>query len=139
MSARSHSFSSATVEVRPSPINGLGLFAAAPLPGRRKLGELSGTLVSVPAARKAIAQLEKIYYIEVSRRYALDCADGNGFKHLNHSCAPNCYLRIFRRRVEVYTLREIDAGAELTIDYGLTPHKGGMKCQCGANDCRRSL
>jgi SET domain-containing protein len=80
-----------------------------------------------------------IYLVEVSRRYALDCQDGNEFKHLNHSCEPNCYLRIIRRVVEVYTLRQITPGTELTIDYGLTPHRQGMDCRCGSVKCRRSI
>lgn len=125
--------------VRASKIQGRGLFAAANLPGRRKLGEISGELVKLPQARKAIEMAPHIYFIELSRRWALECSQGNPFKHLNHSCAPNCYLRIFRRRVEVYTLRRIPAGAELTVDYGVTPHQGGMRCACGACNCRKIL
>jgi len=127
------------VVARVSPIHGRGLFAQIDLPARRKLGELSGRLIRLPQARKAVAQLPVIYLVEVSRRYALDCQDGNAFKHLNHSCEPNCYLRIYRRVVEVYTLRKITRGTELTIDYGLTPHAQGMQCHCGKPNCRRSI
>ena len=109
------------------------------LPARRKLGELSGRLIRLPQARKAVAQLPVIYLVEVSRRYALDCQDGNVFKHLNHSCEPNCYLRIYKRAIEVYTLRKISRGTELTIDYGLTPHEEGMNCRCGKPKCRRRI
>lgn len=128
-----------SVEVRVSRIDGRGLFAALSLPGRRKLGEISGSLVTLPHARTAVVKSPKIYLIELSRRYALDCSQGNAFKYLNHSCAPNCYLRVFRRRVEVYTLHRIKAGTELTVDYGVTPHKQGMKCRCGAALCRQIL
>jgi hypothetical protein len=107
------------------------------LPRRRKLGEISGTLERLPRARAVVANLPKIYLIELSRRYALDCARGNSFKYLNHSCEPNCYLRTCGKRVEVYTLHHIKAGTELTVDYGVTPHKTGMKCACGAARCRR--
>lgn len=81
----------------------------------------------------------EIYLVEVSRRFALDCSTGNKFRHLNHSCEPNCYLRVFRRRVEVYTLRRIRAGSELTLDYNVTPHRGGMRCHCGSARCRKKL
>ncbi len=127
------------MKVRVSRINGRGLFAAFDLPGRRKLGEVSGSLVRLPHARTAVVESPKIYLIELSRRYALDCSQGNAFKYLNHSCAPNCYLRVFRRRVEVYTLHRIKAGTELTVDYGVTPHKKGMNCACGAAQCRQKL
>ena len=127
------------VAVRTSRINGRGLFAVIDLPRRRKLGEISGTLERLPRARAVVANLPKIYLIELSRRYALDCARGNSFKYLNHSCEPNCYLRTCGKRVEVYTLHHIKAGTELTVDYGVTPHKTGMKCACGAARCRRIL
>jgi hypothetical protein len=130
---------SSATEVRASPIQGRGLFATTSLPGRRKLGEISGQLVKLPQARKGIEHAERIYFIEVTDTWALECSSGNQFKHLNHSCTPNCYLRIIGKRVEVYTLRSISCGEELTVDYGETPHKGGMRCHCGALKCRAIL
>lgn len=127
------------VRVGRSGIEGRGVFAAVDLPPRRKLGELTGDLVRLPQARRAIEGDARIYFVELSRRWALDCTRGNAFKHLNHSCAPNCYLRTFRQRLEVYTLRQLPAGTELTVDYGQTPHRGGMRCHCGAPRCRGRL
>lgn len=123
------------IVVRDSKINGRGVFATGLLPKRRKLGEISGDLVQLPQARQAVERCSKIYFIELSRRLALDCSRGNDFKHLNHSCLPNCYLRVHLNRVEVYTLRKIPAGSELTVNYGVTPHVGGMICSCGAAGC----
>ncbi|MBL6750320.1 MAG: SET domain-containing protein-lysine N-methyltransferase [Nevskia sp.] len=124
------------VAARRSPLNGTGLFARTRLPARRKIGELSGTLVRLPAAWATVAGARKIYLVQVSARYALECSDGNDFKFLNHSCEPNCFLRVYRRRVEVYALRSLAAGTELTVDYGQTPHRNGMRCTCGAARCR---
>ena len=125
--------------VRRSPINGRGVYTTAELPGRRKLGELSGTLVRLPQAMREAVDRKKIYLVQVSQRYALDCSAGNRLRFLNHSCAANCYLRVYRRRVEVYTRIGIPAGAELTVDYGATPHRRGMACRCGAPGCRGRL
>lgn len=125
----------AGIVVRTSRINGRGVFARSVLPRRRKLGEISGQLVRLPEARTAVERNPRIYLIELSRRLALDCSRGNSFKHLNHSCLPNCYLRISRNRVEVYSLKAIPAGSELTVNYGVTPHVGGMICSCGAARC----
>ncbi len=124
------------VKVRNSRINGRGLFATADLPGRRKLGEISGQVVKLPGAWKTVEQSDKIYLIELNPRQALECSTGNSFRYLNHSCAANCYMRIIRNRVEVYTLRPVKAGAELTVNYGMTPHKDGMRCGCGAPNCK---
>jgi len=125
--------------VRTSPIHGRGLYAAVPLPARKKLGEVGGRLVKLPQARAKIETRAEIYLVEINRRLALDCSGGNEFKHLNHSCEPTCYLRIFKTRVEVYALKQMTRGHELTIDYGVTPHKGGMVCLCGSLKCRRKI
>jgi SET domain-containing protein len=127
------------VKVGISPIQGLGVFALRELPARKKVGQLGGRLVRLPAARRAVENSPQIYLVEISRRFALDCGAGGDFKHLNHSCEPNCFLRLYRRTIEVYTLRAIPHGVELTIDYGLTPHKGGMRCRCGSSRCRAAI
>jgi uncharacterized protein len=122
-----------------SRLDGRGLFARGELPARRKLGEISGELVALPGAWNTAAGRKKIDLVQVSARRALDCSRGNHFKYLNHSCAPNCYLRVYKRKVEVYTLRRIEPGAELTVDYGETPHDRGMRCRCGAPACRGTV
>ncbi len=127
------------LHVRRSGINGRGLFAGAALPGRRKLGEISGQLVRLPAALRKVERADKIYLIELSEHQALECSAGNRFRFLNHSCAANCYMRIIRNRVEIYTRRPIRAGTELTVDYGATPHRNGMRCACGAANCKGVL
>jgi hypothetical protein len=124
------------MEVRDSAIHGQGIFIKIGIDGRYKLGEINGELVRLPGARKKIETQSAIYFIELSDEWALDCSQGNILKFLNHSCKPNCYLRIYRNKVEVYSLGKIEAGTELTIDYGETPHKYGMKCNCGVEDCR---
>ena len=127
------------VKVRNSRINGRGLFASADLPGRRKLGEISGEVVRLPGAWKKVEKSDKIYLIELNQRQALECSTGNSFRYLNHSCSANCYMRIIRNRVEIYTRHPVRAGAELTVNYGATPHKDGMRCACGAANCKGLL
>lgn len=127
------------VSLRPSPIHGLGAFAEAPLPARRKIGEVAGRIVDAPRALKRVARSRRIYFIQLDERHGLDCSRGNALGKLNHSCRPNCYLRVIGHRVEVYALRPIGRGEELLIDYGQTPHDGGMKCDCGARECRGRL
>ena len=106
------------------------------LPARRKIGEVGGRRVSLPRALRRVERDDRIYLVELDERTALDCSRGNAFGKLNHRCSPNCYLRVIRRRVEVYTLRAIRAGEELTVDYGVTPHRHGMVCRCGSGSCR---
>ena len=129
----------ADLVARASRINGRGVFARRALPARRKVGEVTGQLVRLPAARRRVENRRRIFLVELTTRTALDCSAGNVLRHLNHACAPNCYLRVRGYAVEVYTLRQLAAGEELTIDYGQTPHRRGMRCTCGAPGCRRRL
>jgi SET domain-containing protein len=125
--------------VRSSPIHGRGLFAVDPIPRRMKLGELSGVLRRLPDFRNQVKGREVIHLVEISRRWALDCSQGNHFRHLNHRCIANCYMRLANRRVEIYSRRAIPAGEELTVDYRETIHPDGMPCHCGAPGCRSRL
>lgn len=125
--------------VRRSHIHGRGLYTTTGIVRRCKLGELTGALRQLPAARQEHQRRAVMQLVEFSRRWALDCTHGNAFRHLNHSCQANCYLRRFHRRVEVYSRGPIPAGSELTVDYGETMHRGGMTCRCGAAGCRSNI
>ncbi len=122
--------------VRKSRINGRGLHTLSDLPSRRKVGEITGTRVRNRVAWKQVAQQEKIFLVALDDQFSLDISQANSFKDMNHSCQPNCYLRIIDGRIEVYTLHKIPAGSELTVDYEETPHPHGMPCSCKAPNCR---
>ena len=125
-------------EVRParSVIEGRGAFAAATIPKRAKIGEITGELISIKTARRRAKGRCRMCLIDISSTQALDCTRGNILRFLNHACRPNAFLRVIGKRVEVYAKRQIRSGEELTVDYGVSPHSGGMKCRCGLPDCR---
>ncbi|WP_126970621.1 SET domain-containing protein [Gynurincola endophyticus] len=128
------------VEIARSKIAGDGLYAAVPIPAKRKLGDMGGKIVSIRTARKIAKQQKSISIVEFEDDKAL-LADipGNDLRFINHSCAPNTYMRLFRHRVEFYTLRAIKKGEELTCNYGETHHEGKLKCNCGASQCKGYL
>jgi SET domain-containing protein len=49
----------------------------------------------------------------------------NPARFLNHSCVPNCEAGIVRQHIWIYALRRIQAGEELTYNYGLD--LGGLR------------
>ncbi len=59
-----------------------------------------------------------------------------GFRFINHSCAPNTFMRRTKDRAEFYALRAIAKGEELTVDYEDSHHEGRLRCRCGAARCR---
>ncbi|MDT5156988.1 MAG: uncharacterized protein QOC99_1582 [Acidobacteriota bacterium] len=124
-------------KVRRSPVHGRGLFALSSITARRKLGELGGELISQREARRRARLSHSIMIVEMEDGTAFDATRlGSDFRYMNHSCAPNTFMRRCRGRVEFYALREIEPGEELTCDYGETHHAGGLKCRCGSANCR---
>ena len=128
-------------QVKRSRIQGRGLFALAAAPARRKLGELGGELITErEARRRARAAGESIKIVELGDGTALDATHRGGpFGYVNHSCEPNAFMRRHRGRVEFYALRTIEAGEEVTCDYGETHHDGRLPCRCGSQRCRGRL
>jgi SET domain-containing protein len=124
------------VDVQPSRIDGQGAFAAEAIPGRRKIGEIRGESISVREARRRARSLARIMIVEVSEKRAIDAsASTDPLRFTNHSCAPNAVLRIRQGRVELYAMRTIEPGEELTVDYGESHHEGRLACRCGAPRC----
>ena len=123
-------------DVGPSAIDGQGAFAAEAIPARRKIGEIRGEPISVREAWQRARELARIMIVEVSERRAVDASGSTDpLRFTNHSCAPNAVLRIRQGRIEIFSMRDVAAGEELTIDYGESHHRGRLACRCGAPRC----
>ena len=128
------------VDVRASPIDGQGAFAAEPIPPRLKIGEIRGESISVQEARIRATRSERIMIVELSEKKAIDFSkSADPMRYTNHSCNPNARLVIRNGRVEFYAARAIAHGEEITVDYGETHHEGRLRCQCGTPGCRGAL
>ena len=124
------------VEVKRSSIEGRGAFAAESIPARRKIGEIRGERITVKEARKRAKVQQRIMIVEVSAKIAIDASRSNDpLRFTNHSCRPNAVLRINQGRIELYALRQLAAGEEITVSYGETHHEGTLRCRCGAPNC----
>jgi SET domain-containing protein len=124
------------VDVRVSAIDGQGAFAAEPIPAGRKIGEIRGESLSVAEARIRATRSERIMIVELSRKRAIDFSrSADPMRYTNHSCAPNARLSIAQGRGEIYALRAISPGEEITLNYGETHHQGRLACRCGEPAC----
>ena len=120
------------VEVRGSGIEGLGLFATAPLAAGEVVLSLGGRVID----EAALAGLAPPYSsVTLDEGWHLLIDPDHPVRYGNHGCDPNLW------HADATTLvarRAIPAGAELTIDYAT--HTGvegwGMDCRCGAAGCR---
>ena len=129
----------AALYVAPSRLVGKGLFAGTRIPARAKVGEFEGERIGLREARRR-AKGRRIVAIVELERHALDATRmKHGFRFINHSCAPNTFFRITPQRAEIYALRDIAPGEELTVDYGESQHEGRRPCRCRAPGCRGFL
>ena len=128
------------VLVRPSTIDGHGVFAAEFIPARLKIGEIRGEAITCAEGRRRAAGLHRIMIVEISPRTAIDASKSTDpMRFTNHSCQANARLAIIAGRIEFYSLRAIEPGEEITVNYGETHHEGKLRCRCGAPNCIGAL
>lgn len=131
------SWRSPATEVRPSPIQGLGLFAAEPIAGGEVVAVKGGYILDggqwatlereLGAAEIQIAADLFIAPVRADQR------EGS-MLYTNHSCEPNIAIQ---GQIVFVTMREIAVGEELTHDWATTDDLDfEMVCRCGAPTCR---
>jgi SET domain-containing protein len=125
--------------IRKSNINGKGCFATLSFRRGKKIAEYTGERISdAEANRRAKRRVLRI--CAINDRWSLDGSrNGNGTHYINHSCAPNSYMKIFYGHIQFYALRDIRPGEEITIDYETTLHSDKKRCYCGAENCRGTI
>jgi SET domain-containing protein len=140
------------VVVRRSPIQGRGVFATRDIRAGEYIIEYTGERVrhdevdgetDDEAARRHhtfLFSLDDTYCVDGSR-------GGNEARLINHSCRPNAYAEIERRRIFICALRAIEAGEEIAYDYWYTTDgnytlddlKRIYPCKCGSPKCRGTI
>lgn len=133
------------VEVGPSPIAGLGLFARAAIPAGAAVSRLGGRLVSAGELDEIFAEAAQqpdhpyVDTIVAGEDLHLVLPAGQPSHFGNHSCDPNLWW------VDAYTLvarRSIAAGEETTNDYATSAAPDSsfaMTCSCSSALCRRAV
>lgn len=86
---------------------------------------------SMPRFTQRVLQIdEELYILTAEEKEPNDC--------FNHSCEPNLG---FTGQIGLVTLRDIDAGEELTFDYAMSDGEpyDEFDCQCGMPTCRHKI
>jgi uncharacterized protein len=72
--------------------------------------------------------------LPLTSRYDIDGKTlKNTARYINHSCDPNCEAVVTKRTIWIVALRDIQAGEELSYNYGLTAKQ--YRCRCGSKNC----
>jgi len=120
------------VTVKPSPVHGLGVFAARDF----RKGE---TVLQYQPRRLTRAEYEALSpaerdYVDIEKGEIL--LMNTPERYVNHSCAPN--LRP-GTRADI-AARDIKAGEELQTDYvNFFISRGSFQCACGSPKCRGTI
>jgi SET domain-containing protein len=127
------------LEIRKSPIEGMGCFANKGFQRRRKIAEYTGEKISNAEAKRR-AYRRKLRICAINNRWSLDGSKGgNGTHYINHSCEPNAFMQILYNHILFISLRDIQPGEEITIDYESTLHSDKKRCSCRALSCRGTI
>lgn len=95
---------------------GLGLFAVEPIKRGTWVIEYGGRILR---GKEITAHPANKYLFETNKARMIDgSARSNTARYINHSCKPNCEPEIFHGRVFIKAIKRIEAGDELTYDYG---------------------
>lgn len=125
-------------EIRDTPGKGKGMYARADIRKGEFVLEYTGTPYPTDLAE------------ETGSRYLFDLENGttldgsilsNEARWINHSCEANCEATLDGDRIMIHACRHIQAGEELTFDYGqeyFDEFFAKQGCLCGAKRHRKT-
>jgi SET domain-containing protein len=124
--------------IAPSRIHRFGVFAADPIPSGADIIEYTGELVSRREWAKRSG--DRTYLLRLNRYWAIDgSVGGSGAELINHCCEPNSKFRIQGGRAWIASLKAIEPGTELVLDYNFSKDAKTSPCYCGAKTCRGTI
>ena len=127
------------IVIRRSKIHRYGVYAQEFIPANRKVIEYTGERINRWEAKRR-GEGKFTYLFAVDKYWTLDGAvGGSGAEIINHSCEPNLVSRVMKGHVLYMSLRAIQLGEELTVDYHLDWNPPVTLCQCGTPSCRGTL
>ncbi|KAK3674245.1 hypothetical protein LTR78_005714 [Recurvomyces mirabilis] len=137
------------VEVLKTANRGFGVRSCRTWAAGQIIMEYTGEIVSEGECQRRMREDYKdkqcYYLMELERGLIIDGTKGSMARFINHSCEPNCEVRMVKvngtPRMGVFAGPEgITTGQELTYDYNFDNFgETQQKCYCGAPSCRGSL
>lgn len=121
---------------------GKGIAAKKKIRKGEIIWKLNGERISLKECTKRIKNGEESVTdpLQIGKYVFLDLDEFS--RTFNHSCQPNAGLR---KRSELFSLKDIEIGEEITYDYSTTvgPNISSevwtMACNCGSKKCRKII
>lgn len=110
--------------------SGLGLFPKINIPKDSFVIEYTGRLLPTNKADDMGGR----YLFRINSKWTVDGKERKNIsRYINHSCKPNCLVKISNNRILIYSAKNIIAGEELNYDYGKEYFEEFIKpigCKC---------
>jgi len=134
------SYRSPKTVIRPSPIEGKGLFARRRI-RRGEIVAIKGGHVLDRRALRRVAPRIAHAYVQIADGFFIGATTADEVRRnklfLNRSCAPNVGIL---GQIVFAALRDIRTGEEMTYDWAMEENEPARtRCRCGARDCRGTL
>ena len=123
------------VDVKPSYIEGLGLYAARSFAAGERIRRINVVREVTPEHPIREELGERVDHCDYpdGRIFLIGFPD----RHVNHCCDPNSYVMYEGTASFIVARRAIVAGDEITCDYNINITAGtSWPCACGAQRCR---
>ena len=139
------------MELRRSPIHGLGAFARTDIPKGTRIIEYLGEKISNAEADRRYdddtMDVHHTFLFILNKKECIDAEfDGNEARFINHSCDPNAEAFIPRGKIWIESIKDIPKGTEIAYDYGFEDDPKytiedyrRYACHCGAKNCRHTI
>ena len=132
------------IVARRSGIHGRGVFATEAIPWGTRLIEYKGEIIDVDESLRRYPGTHTFIFMLDKDRMIDGGAKGNSARWVNHCCTPNCDVVYEGDRIYFDTLRHINKGEEITIDYNFEVRGARYTesllreyaCKCGSPRCR---
>ena len=122
------------IEVRPSRIEGLGIFARRPFSPGERIARVHIVREITPETPIREDRGERVEHCAYPDGKVVLIASPE--RHVNHSCDPNAYELFDERGSCLVALRAIRSDEEITLDYNINITAGtAWPCHCGVARC----
>jgi uncharacterized protein len=123
-----------------SKIHRWGVYAAEFIPSNRKVIEYTGEKINRRETKRRANERDMTYLFTLDPYWTIDGVEGgSGAEYINHSCEPNLASRILKGHILYMSVRDIQPGEELTVDYRFDKKVERVPCRCGSPKCRGTI
>jgi len=123
------------VFVKESDIHGKGIFISTKVPKGKKLMEIKGDVIDGGECERREEEEDNVYIFWNGDDCYIDTSMTKKIKYINHDCDFNCdVVENGKGGLIVIAYRTIDAGEELTIDYGYDDIYENCECNSCVSD-----